>query len=344
METTIWKEMLWGACVAGGIVAVLGTLYLLALNNIFFAFVREGTAKAIRKFGEFQRIILSYKGYVLDEEWDVKSVGKVGEVKAGDIALRPKGFHIGGLYWVGIPFIHDVHRYRFRWTSFAQKEEGGKLAQETVTHYEEIDYVLLQDDIYYTFIREAEAKGMVPVDLELLLTIRVVNPYKALFRVQEWLEMTQNLLMPALREFAGTRTYEELVKVRSQTEREQDIILALGGVGSYIEKDYGVRVKHARLKDVNPSGERAKVYEEAATKEWQAQKEAERIKVLADAEAGRVAKEFGAVKDLGPDGLFIRTLEALETAGGGPSNVVVFPLGALKDILGSWTGGKEGKK
>jgi len=92
-------------------------------------------------------------------------------------------------------------------------------------HQEKIDYIIVQDDIFYTFIGGAESKDLLPMDIQLLLTIRIVNPYKALFRVQNWLEAVQNQTKPALRGFAASKTYIDLIKKKEVTERESDTFL-----------------------------------------------------------------------------------------------------------------------
>lgn len=349
----------WIVGVTAFLFALIAAIYFLAKHNIFVTFVREGTAKAILKYGQFHRIVLAYKDYGLDQKGMVRKLdenGKQGSEEGKDeqdnfidhylIEIQPQPrFRIGGLRWVGIPFIHSVYSHEFRWSSFEQAEEGGKLIQKVIPHKEVIDYILVQDDVYYTFIREAETKGMVPVDLDLLLTIRIVNPYKALFRVQNWLEAVQNIAKPALRSFVNSKTYEELMAKREVVEREADEFLKVSGVDRYVERDYGSRLKKIGMAKIDPGGERGKVYVEAASKQWEAEKEQQKIMTLADAEIGRMDKVYGKITSYGDNGLFIRTVEAIEQAGKGPSNLVIFPFGAFSEIIKGWIGKeKEVKK
>jgi len=348
-----------GLYIIGIITIIIGPIvlvYFLAKNNIFFTIVKEGRAKAILKFGAFQRMIMCYQGYGFNEEWDIcqrvtqgnepNLRGVLGAVKnsndeiIGNCQLRKELIRIGGLMWIGIPLIHSVHKYEFRWTSFEQAEEGGKLIDKKVPHAgEKIDYILVQDDIYYTFLGDADTKELIPVDMELLLTIRIINPYKALFRVQNWLEAVQNQTKPALRGFAADKNYADLIGKKEEIEREADTFLAESGIHRYTERNYGARLKRVGMVSINLCGERGKAYLEASTKQYEADREKERIETIANAEVERINKVYSEITSHGSEGLFIRANEAIEEAGRGPSNLVIFPLGSAKSMLKDLTGG-----
>jgi len=314
-------------------------VYFLAKNNIFFTIVKEGQAKAILKFGEFERIIMRYQGYGLDQEWKVCEIAKC-ENPESELISEPA--RIGGLMWVGIPFIHSVYKYEFRWVSFEQTEEGGRLIEKPISHPEEnIDYIIVQDDIFYTFLSGAESKELLPINMQLLLTIRIVNPYKALFRVQNWLEAVQNQTKPALRGFASKKTYAQLIGKKEEVERESDKFLQDSRIDEYLEKNYGARLKRVGMVSIDLSGERGKAYLESSTKQYEADREKERILTIADAEVERINRTYAAIKGHGDEGLFIRTNEAIEEAGRGPSNLVLFPLGPINSMLEAWTGKKK---
>lgn len=325
--------------IVGVIFGGIGLVYLLARHNIFWTIVKEGTAKAILKFGKVKKIVMVYQGYILDPaKGDIRRI----EEGKGEQARKT------GLAWIGIPFIYSVYRYEFRWTSFEQAEEQGKLIQKTIAHKEPIDFILVQDDVYYTFIREAETKDMVPVDVDLLLTIRIINPYKAFFRVQNWLEATQNQLKPVLRSYIASNDFFKLITRREGMGREMEALLTQPAeaedadkgeaLGSYLDDRYGVRIKKIGLVRIDPAGERGKTYQEAASQKWESERDKDRILTIADAEVERIERVFRKISDFGEKGLFLRAVEGIENAGKGPSNLVVFPLGALKDVMKGWIG------
>jgi len=343
--------LLIGVCMGVGIIGIVGIVfgaislvYFLAKNNIFWTIVKEGTAKAILKFGKLQRIVMTYRNCELDERW------KVIEKEA-----EPGRSKKSGLRLVGIPFVHSVYQYNFRWTSFEQAEEGGSLSQKAIAHQEILDYILVQDDIYYTFIRGAETNDMVPVDVDLLLTIRIVNPYLALFRVQNWLEATQNQLKPVLRSYIANKTFSDLITRKEGTAREMEELLMRTAeakdatkdekLGSYLERHYGVRIKKIGLARIDPAGDRGKVYQEAASKHWEAEKEKERITVIADADVGRMERVYGKITSYGPSGLSIKMMETIEKAAEKEGNwFIPFPLQNLINELGNKTKKKGGEQ
>lgn len=341
--------------VVGIVFGTISLVYFLAKHNILWTLVNEGTAKAVMKFKKFQRIVMAYKGYNLNPEtWEVEEAEK-----------DKKFLSRSGLKWVGIPFIYSVYQYEFRWTSFEQAEEKGKLIQKAIVHPgEKIDYILVQDDVYYTFIREAETSGMVPVDVDLLLTIRIMNPYKALFRVQNWLEATQNQLKPVLRSYVSNKTFTELIQRKEGAAREIEELLVgvlelnektreektqeeqkeqeeQKKISQYLEQHYGVRIKRVGLAIIDPAGERGKAYQEAASKEWEAQKEREKINQLADADVERMDKVYGKITSYKQPGLAIKMMETIEKASEKQGNwFIPFPLeNLIKGLISK--GGEE---
>ncbi|MBN2197794.1 hypothetical protein JW698_01185 [Candidatus Wolfebacteria bacterium] len=297
------------------IFVIIGLVYFLAKNNIIWTLAQEGRVKAIMQFNRFRKLVMSYEDHVLDPEtWDIKE-----NVSS---KLKKKFFSRLGLKLVGVPFIHSVYTYPFRWTSFEQGENNGVLIQKTISHDELLDYILVQDDVYYSFIREAETRDMVPVDLDLLLTIRIVNPYKALFRVQNWLEATQNQLKPVLRSYISDNSFSELIIRKEGLGREAENLLTTRDLGSYLERHYGVRIKKVGIVRIDPSGERGKIYQEAASKQWEAEKESEKIRTLADVEVERIGKVYGKIEEF-PDGLSIKMMETIQAGSEKQGNWII---------------------
>lgn len=340
------KEFLAGIYIGLTFVAIIGIffglvilIYFLAKNNIFFTFVQEGTAKVILTFGQFSRAIISYVGHELNEEWEV--VEKKSPKIITELLKKTK---LGGLKPIGIPLIHSVHAYKFKWASFEQIEGQEGVAHKVVPHEKIIDYILVQDDVYYTFLEKAETKGMVPIDVSMLLTIKIVNVYKALFKVQDWLEATLNQIKPSLREFIGTREFEELTNPEGKEKMDGKFknFLTESKIDEFLKENYGVELRKAEIVTIDPSGERGTKYVEAASKKWEAEKEKDRIKIIANAEAKRIEKVYDKIQGYGDMGLFIQATEAIKEAGKS-GNLVIFPFGSVQSLLEGWLGKKEEK-
>jgi len=280
--------------------------FKLAPRNYFFTFVDEGSAKIIVKGGEVSKILIQYKGHTLDENYNV---------------IPGKEYHLfGGLRYYGFWPINNVYIYAFQWSGV--RENG-----EIVNHPKEImDYILLKDDIYWTKVENAEDKELVPLDIEVILTIRVVNPYKALFKIQNWLEATINQIKPVIRQIITEKSYEEWI---AEKKYLGETILKEGkDIIDSVKDNYGVEILKIQIKDIDPvpvdtlTGIRA-----ATIKRYLAKKEKERIEIGAEAEAERIRTIYNAIEE-GKE--YIRTLEALEKS---TNKFIFFPIPLPTDMF-----------
>lgn len=260
----------------------------LAEDNIFFTFVKEGTAKIIVKADEAKKVLIQYKGHRLDREWNVQK----GEER-----------HIfGGLRFYGFWPIYDVYIYNFTWTGI--RENG-----EIVHHEKElIDYILLKDDVYYSKLEQAEDINKLPLDIEFLYTIRIVNPYKALFRVQNWLEVVIQRTNAQARDVITLKSYEKWISEPQAMSDELMKELEKRGIIKEFYERYGVDLRKIEVKSINPPSE----YREATIKKYLAEREKERIETIAKAEKEKIEIIYNTIKNLGETGKLIRTLEAIE--------------------------------
>ena len=304
----------------------------LAENNILLTFAREGEAKPIMGSGDsgFQKFLFQYRGHYLDKEWNVieESGDNNNKTKNKFLSLI-NFFGLSGVKYLGIPFMQTLHTYTFRWNSLRQTADSTTQDNGGIyftPHDEQLQHILLQQDIYYARVEGAEDNKMVPLNLDATIKVKIVNPYKALFRVQEWLEMVWGLVIPALRRYASTQDWEILVKNRAEKGSEYYEMLKSEGTIRDIKDNYGVDIMEFQFIRISPAGERAIMYEEAATKEYIATQEAKRIQILAAAEKNRIKTVYGQIEEHAELGQLIRRLEALEKAAEGQSNTILsFP-------------------
>lgn len=378
METIIGILVMAGlALLATSVLWVPAMLGALAKRNLFFTEVNEGTAKTITKFGEFCRCVMSYRGHHFNDEWDL-----LDETKESGLQMKQSWIDRklpGGLRYVGLPFVYKVHGYKFRWTSLRQGKsptadaaattEKGEMSTVKeddlidlfISRDEKIDYINLMDDVYVFRMERAEDREMIPLSFRVLLTIRIVNPYKALFRTEQWLEMTINTLRPIIKQYVGCKTFKELVLDRKESlEHEADEILnlrsreegAASTIKDYIKGRWGVQIKKIGIVNVNTSGKAGEAYEESAAKKYLAEREAERITTLAGAEAGRIgilataeAKRIQTVmeqmKVQGSEAFTLRTIEAMEKAGENGNTILIGGDQPVQMLLNAAKKGKE---
>jgi regulator of protease activity HflC (stomatin/prohibitin superfamily) len=153
----------------------------------------------------------------------------------------------------------------------------------------------------------------------LILTARVINPYKALFRIENWLEAVVNRIKPFVRDYTTTASYAELIKDAARIGTEIYKRLEEENLLPEFRGDYGVDVKKIEVKSINPPKE----YREVTLLKYVAERELEkvvvganaekqRIEIVAEGEKARIETVYKAVEKFGDLGQLIRTLEALE--------------------------------
>lgn len=308
-----------------GVGGFLILYFVLAPRNLWFTFVEEGTAKIVFRAGKFKKALIQWEGWTFDEDWNVVSGREI--------------HRFGGLRFYGWWPLDDIYTYEFSWTGI---REDGRI----VPHEKELlDYVLLKEDVYWAKVEKAEDKKLLPLDVELVLTIRVVNPYKALFAIEDWLEAAINRVRPSVRNAITADIYERLIKKPEAVgEMIYERLTAPGGLIEEVKERYGVDLRRTQVKDINPP----EGYRDLTLKKFIAEKERDRILVEADAEAKRLKRvaegeshrieiEYGKVKEFEDLGRLIRTLEALEESPAqGAKWIISLPGGAefLRDIFG----------
>lgn len=243
----------------------------LAPRNLFFTFVEEGTAKAVMrgattkkvttpegkvykvtKGGQLRRVLIQWEGYTLDRESNV-------------VEGRERWHPFGGLRYYGFWPFAQIYTYLFEWTGVAENGEVQSHPKE------KLDYILLKDDVYWAKVENAEDKELLPLNVEVILTQRVVNPRKALFAVQSWLETIINRTKPAVRDSVTTEGYKELISKTKAIGEEIYKELEKELLREEFRDRYGIDVRKLEVKEINPRED----YRDATLKKWLGQQEAE---------------------------------------------------------------------
>lgn len=247
-----------------------------------FYVLQEAFCLARMRYGEFQEFIMRWKGKKFDREWNV--------VEDTDI----KRHLLGGLVWMW--FFEKPHEYYLSWKTL---KEGEKEPTDHIR--EKLVRVLLGDKTYYVLISEAEDSNLMPLRLVVLLTVRVKNPYKAIFGVDDWLQVILSRIAPAVRDSVSQQTYQELIKskkgigkeIKEHEKQEIDDILKL----------YGVEIVAIEIRDIDPESDEdrkateAPIRAELDAKKVIAEAEGQAKKTVIDAEAKAKQTELIATAD-----------------------------------------------
>jgi len=367
------ESFLIGASIAGAILLIVGILLgiqKLAQHDILWTYVAEGTAKVVVRGESFSHTIMAFEGHHLNDPRDTPrfqrnqpawEVIKSPEDWKDDRGFLARKF---GIYWIGWiwPFL-QVYSYRFRWTEETQDEETG--AMKRWPRNESTDFIYIQHFPYVITLNAAETVGKLPVDLFYQLTVWINNPYKALFEVEDWLVRVTGACNRSARNFVGASSYEELTsetRDREKTEHDAPVKLSTSmlklnrmlpdeeetGVRGGLPAIYGITISAAELLEVNHTGDPEGEAHKATTAKYIAEQKAEAVRAEAAGERDRIETTYKAILtgDETQEGrMHIRSLEALETAAQGPSNVFVLPSGvaeSLQKIAGFFGGKKEG--
>jgi len=339
------------------IVALIVFLFIyrvLAPKNIFFTIVKEGTAKTIVRGGKFRKVLIQWEKCTLDQEdWNVVDVVDVDKKHRRKLRL------FGGLHFFWFWPLDRIYTYNFEWKGL---ESDGI----TPHPYKEelLDNIFLKQYVYYSEVKEAEDVDRLPLDIYYVLTIRIQNPYKALFKVHKWLNVVFGRIAPEIRNVIAQKPYEKLItdlegltNELKKNIKEPKNGMAEGdakGIIDTLKDQYGVEVLDVKVLDIDPPKEQR----EATLLEFKAKQEQKQIQIRANAERVKrtteaqgeanairkvskaQAERFKVFKEVDPE---LAAL-ALDTAGKVEPNKIVLigkDLGDAARNLGNFLGHKK---
>ncbi|MEK7514719.1 MAG: SPFH domain-containing protein [Patescibacteria group bacterium] len=299
-------------------------------TDTLFTKNEEGQAKAIKRNGKFFKCVMSLQGHdfrgnkslTLEEKAKRKDTNETEDELKARLGIDPwdiipvtgeqkepwwwnlplTGNILEGLHWTGFPPAAEVHKYRFSWVAseYGKNEKGELVARRR--EEEDISHILIQDYSYLVAIDGMETSEGVPVNLKLLLIARSVNPYKSLFVAHRWLDAVVSQIWSTVRIFTGKYTYQELYrnkKEKTPDEAEVDLREALQeSLKEQIEwcrREYGIAIRVSKIQSVDPAD---KDYRELSTKKYKAEREAEVIGIVAEADAKATERKAKAAKKL----------------------------------------------
>jgi hypothetical protein len=269
--------------------------FWLAPTNRWFTFVKEGTAKIVVRADGFEKALIQWKGRTFD-------YSKTGEDKWNVVEGSEVWHPFGGLRYYGFWPIKDIYIYNFKWSGVTENRQVVHHPKET------LDYILLKDDVYWAEVNEAEDKNLLPLNVELMLTIRVVNPYRAFFNVQNWLETVINQVEPATRDILTNRDYAKWITMPAVMGDEIWKFCKKRKLLDDFRDRYGIDLRKIQVKSINPPSD----YREKTLAPYLAEMDKKAIIIRADAEKERIERVFEQIQKFGDLGKLVRTLEAVE--------------------------------
>ena len=327
------------------IVFPLVAYFILGPQNRWFTFVKEGAGKIIVRGDKFEKTLIQWEGCTFDYT-KTEVEGKWQVIKGKEPWHLFGGFRLYSLFYP----LFDVYVYHFRWTHL--HEDGS-----AVTHDEWLDFVFLKEDLYVIEIPLREEGGAedingVPLGISVVIPMRIINPYIAVFTVRRWLPMITGTVQARLRRFVANYRYrEDLLNMRAgeniteiqekagvpEKRRDKAGVDLWQKFWKQLETDFlqeggekkenellqicGIVInkKKAGILKIDPSSK----YRELTTLEYEAEQkkkrtiieadaEKKRLETVAEGERARIETVYGQIRKFGDLGRLVRALEAME--------------------------------
>ncbi len=298
-----------------------------APNNLFFTFIREGTAKVVVRAHQFRKAFIQFKGFVIDGPKKTVNVVSVDEKH------QENDKWYGGLRFYGFWPVWDIFTYKFEWIGVKENGEFDPHPKET------LDYIILKDDVYGCRVEKAEDEELMPLDIKLTLTVRIINPYKALFVVENWYETMMNRVRPYVRDFVTTDTYAKFIKDNLRIGEGITKRLEKEGILNELLDRYGIDIRKIEVNAIDPVEEFRKVVmaKVLALREkdriiTEAGAEKQKLEIVAEGEANRIKRVYEEIERYGGLGKLIRLLEAIEKSPGQGAKWII-PLPGMAEFF-----------
>jgi len=231
--------------------AIFGKMIFIPLVLFLFlakiTIVDESTAQIAMRLGAIKDCFIQWEGFHLDDEWNVVEGKSLFGLKT--IHFRGMEIKLGGLRIVGIRGLDTIYKYQLRWQDL-HLQEGGK--EVVVYHEKVINYVPLRRDTYWAKIFNAETMAKeerLNIDVEFLITMKVVNPYRVIFKSPyNWVENVISNLNAVFIGYVGGQTLDQLLTKKGSSdiliEIKDDAFVAV------LKKEWGVEIEAIRIRDI----------------------------------------------------------------------------------------------
>jgi len=344
--------------------------YALAHVDLFFTLMREGTWAAIMSGESLDHMMLRHLGYYVndprrkDEDdpqafdaskpiWE-RIKGKDGEFYSSFPPHQPirRLLERWGIYYYGFWPFKSRYSYTFEWTE-TKLDDNGK--SKPLHRRLRTNFVYSAMFTYWLQLSEAETKDNIPVDLDYWLTVEINNGYKALFNVENWLTRITADANQTSKVWVGESEFEGITtEGATATNRKSHFAQIIHNLNFDLVSDprtvgapmiLGVTTAGGALQEVKPAGAQGEKLATALSAKMVAEREASAEVARAEGDKkARVIRAEGEKQAINlvyseierqPQGLAIRTLEALEKSGqqGGNTVWAPNPLEPLSDAL-----------
>jgi regulator of protease activity HflC (stomatin/prohibitin superfamily) len=346
------------AIVAGGLLLATGVtspwiIQGFAQEKLIFTVPEQNTVEAIAGGGPRGRFIrftslppgLKYKGEGSNwDRWEIIKDDTPPEPKTG---LLNSFTESQSLQLVGWPGLNAVYEYPFRYGKVV------KSVSADGTPYTEIEYrtgtsnfVYITEVPYGIIVPRADTKDGYPIRVELVVMLRITNPYRALYGVTDYLTTIEGFIAEVVKDYIGSFNFEgDLWTEQTSSHRSGKLTEMITEnvmpgesktLKELIQEQYGVKFCDIFVSDIEPADEqdredakrvgRAKI--EADAREEEARGKAAETIALGEAEVEILEKRAEIMAT--PSGMRAAELETLREIGKAGNTIVTDGKGTLE--------------
>lgn len=259
-----------------------------------FVICKENRAKLIAGMGgAIKNLVYNSKEFVVKEDWDVISkeelisdielLSSVSFSRIFDWMLSLVG--LNDIKWIGL--FNHVHKYSFQWQTVETDKDGeivleshkagGDDGKTPWVYLMKVPFGFEMNNIESKNMgKQDEAEATVPLKFTLMIVFRIINPYKAIIGVKEWLKVSISTVKEDLIRYVAQHTFDEIAK------KGMSVKSLNGYAGDSLSENlarYGVSLEDLQLKKLDfADQEDAKKYRA----KWQKEKEKEALIVSAE--------------------------------------------------------------
>lgn len=331
-------------------------IYGLASFNIFFTLVEPGTAKVTTLNKAYFRTIFNFKGYGITPEGEIRRVEELEKARRSHKTAGWFRRFLGGLYFIGPPPFFELYRYTLRWgvlwrnvadleKEIERSNVSGTVATGNIFQRSEVvEEFYLKATPYALLLTDVEDVNKIKTSIVFVIMASVRNPSKAAFRVNNWWTAVSDNLLAQIRPWVGQFRWEDIKSIEEDLLKRSDF-RNVKRLVKLMTEEWGIQVMSLRIDDVVLPTD----IEEAATRKYVAEQEADAtrvkaageadaIRTVAAAEQERITTVFAAATAHGDDGVAMKIAEDLSR---GAKSTWVIGAKPLAESLRDLTKGKE---
>ncbi|MFA5009299.1 MAG: SPFH domain-containing protein [Candidatus Paceibacterota bacterium] len=204
--------------------------FIWAKHDILTCNVNEGYCKVIVVGDKFKRIVFNHKGKAMNKDWEIVEENSPNAYYKDKSTL--------GMHTIWPLFFGKVYTHILAWRKYDFLKKAPIDRRELLTQTSLMDYP------YYIETLQAEDKDRAPLDLFTVVTMRIVNPYKALFKITtEWIEVATPKIQGTYVAYIKLHSFQEMLEnVKSLGDSIFEEMKQSGGIFEELRDIYGVEI------------------------------------------------------------------------------------------------------